>query len=130
MNEVNAAGVHYQSPARSGAASSAPASRETEQGGKGLPPEGSKLPLTSSEGVSKGEFQSNVKQAVAEMNQFIQSTQRDLQFSYDSESGDTIVRVLDSTTKEVIRQIPDEIFLKLARQLNADEPVQLLSAQA
>lgn len=64
------------------------------------------------------------------MNEFIQSTQRDLQFSYDSDSGDTIVKVLDSSTKELIRQIPDEIFLKLARELNADEPVPLLTAQA
>lgn len=86
--------------------------------------------MAETEKVPTGEFQESVKQAVAHMNEFIQSTQRDLQFSYDSDSGDTIVKVLDSSTKELIRQIPDEIFLKLARELNADEPVPLLTAQA
>ncbi|MDO3382605.1 flagellar protein FlaG [Gilvimarinus algae] len=131
MNEVSATGGTRYTPASNGAASSAPASREAEQSGKKLPPETTtKSEIVSREGVSEGDFQDSVKQAVAHMNKFIQSTQRDLQFSYDSDSGDTIVRVLDSSTKEVIRQIPDEIFLKLARELNTDEPVQLLSAQA
>src|SRR5690554_3418283 len=68
--------------------------------------------------------------AVEKMNEYVQSTQRDLQFSYDEELSSTIVRVLDRQTKEVIRQIPDEVFLKLARSLNVDEPVQLFSSQA
>ncbi|MDO3385071.1 flagellar protein FlaG [Gilvimarinus sp. SDUM040013] len=132
MNEVSATGGNkYTAPASKGAASSAPASREAEQSGKELPPEPTeKSEIVSRESVSKGDFQNSVKEAVAHMNEFIQASKRDLQFSYDSDSGDTIVRVLDSNTKEVIRQIPDEIFLKLARDLNADQPVHLLSAQA
>ncbi|MCP8898626.1 flagellar protein FlaG [Gilvimarinus xylanilyticus] len=128
MNEVNATVAERYSAAHSGAASSAQAGA-AQQSGKSLPPEESNPKATKPE-VSPGEFQESVKQAVAHMNEFIQATQRDLQFSYDSDSGDTIVKVLDSSTKELIRQIPDEIFLKLARELNADEPVPLLTAQA
>lgn len=72
----------------------------------------------------------SLQSAVAKMNEYVQSTQRDLQFSYDEELSSTIVRVLDRQTQEVIRQIPDEVFLKLARNLNVDEPVQLFSSQA
>lgn len=131
MNEVNATAAGHLSPVISVTASSAPANREARADGKDLPPASSETSEPVSQESREGkDFQNSMQQAVAHMNEFIQSTQRDLQFSYDSATGDTIVRVLDSATQEVIRQIPDEIFLKLARQLNADEPVQLLSAQA
>ncbi|MBU2887247.1 flagellar protein FlaG [Gilvimarinus agarilyticus] len=129
MNEVNATVAERYSPARSGAASSAQADF-AKPSGKSLPPEETKHQVVEAEKIPAGEFQQSVQQAVAHMNEFIQSTQRDLQFSYDGDSGDTIVKVLDSSTKKLIRQIPDEIFLKLARELNADEPVSLLTAQA
>lgn len=73
--------------------------------------------------------QEKVQAAVAQMNEFIQSTQRDLHFSYDPESGNTIVRVVDRNTKEVIRQIPDQIFLKLAESFDAQTPLSLFSAK-
>lgn len=72
----------------------------------------------------------SLESAVEKMNEYVQSSQRDLQFSYDEELNSTIVRVLDRQTKEVIRQIPGEVFLKLARNLSVDEPVQLFRSQA
>lgn len=72
----------------------------------------------------------SVREAVAQMNDYIQATQRDLRFSIDRESGETVVKVLDRQTEEVIRQIPDELFLKLARNLNVDEPVHFFNEQA
>ena len=68
--------------------------------------------------------------AVAQMNEYIQSTQRDLHFSYDESSGETVVKVLDRVTQEVIRQIPDAIFLKLAQRLDSEGTLHLLSARA
>lgn len=53
-----------------------------------------------------------VKSAVAQMNEYIQSTQRDLHFSFDAEAGETVIKVLDRKTQDVIRQIPDEIFFE------------------
>jgi flagellar protein FlaG len=66
---------------------------------------------------------------VAHMNEYIQSTQRDLQFNYDPDSGQTVVKVVDRSTQEVIRQIPDEIFLRLAETLGSNEPIQLFSTR-
>jgi len=76
------------------------------------------------------EMQEHVEAAVAQMNEYIQSTQRDLHFSYDKASGETVVKVLDRSTQEVIRQIPDETFLKLAHSKDANGNFQLFSAQA
>jgi flagellar protein FlaG len=73
--------------------------------------------------------QEKVQAAVAQMNEFIQSTQRDLHFSYDAESGNTIVKVIDRSTQEVIRQIPDQIFLKLAETLDSQMPLSLFNAK-
>ncbi len=73
--------------------------------------------------------QEKVQAAVAQMNEFIQSTQRDLHFSYDAESGNTIVKVIDRSTQEVIRQIPDQIFLKPAETLAPQAPLSLFSAK-
>lgn len=60
----------------------------------------------------------NVAAAVEKINDFIQITRRDLQFSVDDETGRTVVKVLDSETDEVIRQIPAEEILTIAANLD------------
>jgi len=65
--------------------------------------------------------------AVTRLNDYVQSVRRDLQFEVDSDSGQTIVRVLDRDTKELIRQIPDEVALRLAENLQQDEPLTLFN---
>lgn len=100
------------------------------QSGKVLPPAAPVIaPQPTEVRESVENMQSNIQAAVAQMNHYIQSTQRDLQFTYDADSGQTVVKVLDRTTQEVIRQIPDEIFLRLAQTLGPDEPIPLFSAQ-
>lgn len=59
-----------------------------------------------------------VEQAVARLNEYAQSIQRDLRFSLDEDLGRSIIHVVDRNTKEVIRQIPNETALELARNLN------------
>ena len=53
--------------------------------------------------------------------------QRDLQFEVDNEREKTIVKVVDQSTQEVIRQIPDEVALRLAENLQQDEPLTLFN---
>lgn len=65
--------------------------------------------------------------AVSQLNDYVQNVQRDLQFEVDSELGHTIVRVVDQQTQEVIRQIPDEVALRLAENLQQDEPLTLFN---
>lgn len=67
----------------------------------------------------------DVGRAVSQLNDFVQNVQRDLQFEVDQELGRTIVRVVDQETQKVIRQIPDEVALRLAENLQQDEPLTL-----
>jgi len=48
---------------------------------------------------------------------FAQSIQRDLQFSIDEKLGETVIKVVDSKTHEVIRQIPSKEALAIARHV-------------
>jgi flagellar protein FlaG len=136
MNEVNATGQGVYLPAKPGAASSVIRQGGEASSQKRLSPteqpsdQASVDTAKENAATAKPEFRENVHEAVAKMNEYVQSTQRDLQFSYNEELGETIVKVLDSKTQEVIRQIPDEVFVNLAQNLNADEPVPLLQAQA
>jgi len=67
--------------------------------------------------------------AVSQLNDFVQTVQRDLQFEVDNERGQTIVKVVDQSTQEVIRQIPDEVALRLAENLQQDEPLTLFNTK-
>ena len=59
----------------------------------------------------------DLKQAVSKLNDYVQNIQRDLQFSIDKESGTMVVKVIDTKSEKVIRQIPNEETLRLARNL-------------
>ncbi|EBA01038.1 flagellar protein FlaG [Marinobacter sp. ELB17] len=61
--------------------------------------------------------------AVSQLNSYVQHVQRDLQFEVDSELGQVIVKVVDQKTQQVIRQMPDELALRLAENLQQDEPL-------
>ncbi|MDR6956253.1 flagellar protein FlaG [Pseudomonas brassicacearum] len=70
-----------------------------------------------------------LKQAVQEIEKFVQSVKRNLEFSIDEPSGKVVVKVIASGSGEVIRQIPNEEVLKLANSLN-DANSLLFSAEA
>lgn len=115
---------------KSVSASSLVGGAQGQKTGNDLPPIAEAAKPVAVETVNSQAVQEKVQAAVAQMNEYIQSTQRDLNFTYDPGSGETVVKVLDRKTQEVIRQIPDEVFLHLAQQLTPDEPVSLISAQA
>lgn len=98
--------------------------------GNVLPPVAEAAKSIPQETVNSQAVQEKVQAAVAQMNEYIQSTQRDLNFTFDPDSGETVVKVLDRVTQEVIRQIPSEIFLRLAQQMAIDDQVSLINAQA
>lgn len=72
---------------------------------------------------------SSVEDAVANLNEYVQSVQRDLQFRLDDQSGKTVITVLDRSTDEVVRQIPDDVAIRLARNLQQDEPINLFNTK-
>ena len=71
-----------------------------------------------------------LQEVVADMNDYIQSVQRDLHFAVDEDLDQTVIKVMDRDTGELIRQIPEEVFLDLARKMKAEqEPFHLVNAQ-
>ncbi|WP_409278287.1 flagellar protein FlaG [Pseudomonas defluvii] len=59
-----------------------------------------------------------VKSAVKEIEKFLASNRRNLEFSTDEESGKIVVKVIASETGELVRQIPSEEVLKIANSLS------------
>jgi flagellar protein FlaG len=74
--------------------------------------------------IADAEHADKVESAVSKISDFVQNFQRDLRFSIDKESDRLVVKVLDSETQEVIRQIPSEETLRIAR--NLDSPGSLI----
>lgn len=58
-----------------------------------------------------------VKRAARQLETFMQSMNRYLEFQVDQDSGRTVVTVKDKTTGETIRQIPSEEVMRLAQNL-------------
>jgi len=66
-------------------------------------------------GLSEAE---KVKKAVKDIEAFLASSRRNLEFSTDEESGRIVVKVIASETGELIRQLPSEEALKIAHSLS------------
>lgn len=58
-----------------------------------------------------------VQEAVNEMVKVVQPKANNLQFSIDQSTGKTIVRVTDSSTGDLVRQIPSEEVLDIAKNI-------------
>ena len=56
-----------------------------------------------------------VAKAAADLQQFVQSMGRNLNFSVDDTTGYHVVRVVNPTTGELVRQLPSEELLQIAR---------------
>ncbi|WP_219266171.1 flagellar protein FlaG [Pseudomonas sp. Xaverov 259] len=59
-----------------------------------------------------------LEKAVTDIREFVQASQRNLDFSIDDSTGRVVVKVIATDSGEVIRQIPSETALKLAQDLS------------
>lgn len=59
-----------------------------------------------------------LSRALAEVQAVVKPVARDLLFSIDKDSGKTIVKIVDTSTDEVIRQIPSEELIAIAKALD------------
>lgn len=68
--------------------------------------------------LSPAEDADKVKSAVSQIEKFLSSSRRNLEFSTDEESGKIVVKVIASDTGELIRQLPSEEALRIANNLD------------
>ncbi len=96
-----------------------PAVREAprEDGGGEKPPaDGRTLPADDAKTAAAPD-RPELERLAESLSSFVRSLNRDLSFSVHKASGRTVVTVLDGETKEVIRQIPSEEFLRISEAL-------------
>jgi len=59
-----------------------------------------------------------VEEAAKTVNEFLKLINNSINFSLDEDTGITVVKVIDVATKEVIRQIPSEEMLVIAKAID------------
>ena len=59
-----------------------------------------------------------VQQAIKTVQQMVQSQASNLQFSVDQATGKTVVTVVDTSTNQVIRQIPSKEMIAIAHAID------------
>lgn len=59
-----------------------------------------------------------VQQAIEKLKQVTQPVAQNLQFSVDDGTGETVIKVVDDRTQELIRQIPSQEFLDMVKSLD------------
>lgn len=60
----------------------------------------------------------DVQKAIDQLNQSVRSVRRDIFFTKDKDTGVDVIKVIDQKTHEVIRQIPPEEVVNLARKMD------------
>ena len=71
-----------------------------------------------SSAAGKAAGREQIEDAVASIQEFVQSVQRSINFSVEDGSGRVVVKVTDAESGSVIRQIPSEEALRLAENLS------------
>ena len=66
---------------------------------------------------------------MSDIQDFVQSVRRDINFNLDEDSGRVVINVTEATSGDVIRQIPSEEALRLAENLSEIRSV-LFEAEA
>jgi len=75
-------------------------------------------PVSRSGEAQKNYTTEQINEAVKAINKTIQNTSQNLEFSVDGGEGSVVVKVVDQQTKEVLRQIPSEEALEIAKSLD------------
>ena len=100
-------------------AGSAPAAKVAASGSEMATAERPKLPVVEAKAPPKvPEFKaSDIEKAVAELQAFVDGLDRSLSFRRDESIDRSIITVRDANTNQLVRQIPAEEVVEVARQI-------------
>jgi len=83
------------------------------------PAEHTVKPATTNDVVnSQAKSQKELDSAVKTANKFMLALSQNLQFSIDKDTEKVVVKLVDNSTKEVVKQIPSEEMLAIAKALD------------
>ena len=77
------------------------------------------LPKKATLNFDPKESQRKLSEAIAHLNEMVQSTGTNLNFSRDEVLNQVVITVKNTQTGDVIRQIPDATFLKIAHSMES-----------
>lgn len=103
VDQLNALGVNGRVPANTAPVANKPAT--AEQAALVAPPPRQFDPAA-------------VKLAASEINQYLKSIDRQIEFNVDRETGNTVIKITDTGTGQVLRQIPSEAMLAIMHDLD------------
>lgn len=109
--------VASQVPAARSTAGSVPAAVTRQN----LPGNGQNVPASAA---------ADIQSAVSRISDYVQSLNRDLKFRVDHDTNQVVVTVMDSQSGEVIRQIPSEEVIAVARSIDQAQKGLLVNAKA
>jgi flagellar protein FlaG len=75
-------------------------------------------PATSEPQTAPAVDQAQIQRAVERVNRHLEAAAQNLRFSVDDDTGKTVVRVVDTATGDVIRQVPSEELLAISRSID------------
>jgi flagellar protein FlaG len=76
-------------------------------------------------GTSAEQARRQAEAIAKQLQEFVRSTARDLEFRVDEATGRAVVAVRNSSTGELIRQMPSEEALRILQHLNVGQPTVL-----
>ena len=119
VNEVVSNHLLQPAPLASRAKASSPAAdgAASHRQERSTTPVKDAAPVIGSQQPAEAEL--DVVDAVQRVQDYVQTIDRDLQFSIDEDSGRTIIKVIDPETDEVVRQIPPEELLNVLNSLES-----------
>ena len=86
--------------------------------GNPFPANDTRSPSDANGNSNGGSSENQVTDAVEKLSKFVASIRPEISFSIDQSSGTRVVKILDSQSKEVLRQIPSEEAIQLAQALD------------
>lgn len=92
------------------------AAKETDSQGNGI--ERAATTAHEEQNSSATPSEASIKDATKRLQDFVSSVRNDIQFSTDDSTGQTVVKVIDKSTQEVLRQIPSKEALEIAQALD------------
>ena len=98
--------------------SSAPAAAGATPSVPGTSGKGSTGTPASGDPAAKPADSRELQSAVDSANEAVQKMATNLKFETDQSTGTTVVRVIDSETQKVLRQMPSEEMLSLAKAMD------------
>ena len=105
-------------PQRAATSEALPQANRQQRTAGTAPPQQNNLRVETPRDANAEQKQLSVQDAVKHLADFVSIARADISFAIDETSGVQVVKIMDSQSKEVIRQFPSEEAIRIAQALD------------